>query len=164
MVSPKVDRGPVREGAKASQRRHKGGRGKLARRAAERRKHERRKQERTNVRPQASKPAERDEALGSEGALTDPTMALVETTLRDATRMVCEVLGHLRRSADEAPAGEPSTERRAYRAAMTDALDDRAEDGGLCALLEDVAVTEAANTWSSQEHGPPLPSGPGQDG
>jgi hypothetical protein len=96
MVDPKVKRGPGRKGGKATSRRHRAGHGKGVSRAERRERKRERRRERQEARAEARDMAALDASLRSgmiaDGGLADSASALFESSLDDATMLLCEAI------------------------------------------------------------------------
>jgi murein DD-endopeptidase MepM/ murein hydrolase activator NlpD len=100
MVVPRVKRAPGRKSAKAAQRRHRAEKRQRAKRAQERRERRRDAIRGGSSEPGVETPGEPPDALA------DTTTALFQSSLEDATAMVCEVLEQARPSTEAASAEE----------------------------------------------------------
>lgn len=92
MVEPTVRRGPGRKAGKATSRRHKAGHRKGVSRAERRERKQERRRERREARAEARAQAELDERSRAGAGLGDPVTALFESSLDDATTILCEAL------------------------------------------------------------------------
>jgi murein DD-endopeptidase MepM/ murein hydrolase activator NlpD len=96
MVDPRVTRGPGRKGGKAGSRRHKAGHRKGVSRAERRERKLERRRERREARADGSDTAALEAAARPgilvDGGLGDSASALVESSLEDATTLLCDAI------------------------------------------------------------------------
>jgi murein DD-endopeptidase MepM/ murein hydrolase activator NlpD len=154
MVAPRVSRAADRKHGKAGHRRQKADRTRRGgKRADERR------QDRAAARRRAARSADADVAEAtSHEALAESTTALVETSLDDATSIVCDALERSDPSAHGDPGDYPFDEDPAGRAIETLADARRDQEDDPCIRLADPTIHEAGAPSASAADSPGAPS------